>query len=179
MNSPIIYILKRADGLFYNHKDKIFVTKISLSSYAKTKAEFLPLLQFETFKDCEVVPITEEDWTQDMASLTTSAVLKLESAKRNLELVKYDLPTISKLNRSIGVSMQNAIVNLSKISPMHQEFLKAKENDTDDVDAVYDEFISQIAKVEMWQCSEVSAIIEAYFKDRSSILGITKKILNH
>jgi len=45
------------------------------------------------------------------------------------------------LNRSIGNSMQNTITNLSKISPLHQEFLKAKENDTDDSDD--DVYVSQ------------------------------------
>ena len=114
-----------------------------------------------------------------MAHVTTAAILKLESAKRNLEEINYNLPTVSKLHKSIGNSMQNILVNLQKISPMYQEFISKKENETDDVMAVYDEFIAQMAKVEMWQCSEVSAMIAAYFKDRSSMLGITKKVINN
>lgn len=179
MNSPKIFVLKRADGKFYNHTDKCFYSKLSLGSYAKSKSEFSPLLDFEAFKNCEPFETTEEEWTRDMASITTSAVLKLESAKRNLEEINYNLPTVSKLHKSIGNSMQNTLVNLQKISPMYQEFITKKENETDDVMAVYDEFVSQMAKVEMWQCSEVSAMIAAYFKDRSSMLGITRKILNN
>lgn len=147
MNSPQIFVLKRADGKFYNHTDRHFYTKLSLGSYAKSKAEFAPLLVLEVFKDCEVFGTTEEEWTRDMAHVTTAAVLKLESAKRNLEDINYNLPTISKLNKSIGNSMKNTLVNLAKISPMYQEFITKKEDDTDDVMAVYDEFIDQMAKV--------------------------------
>lgn len=179
MNSPQIFVLKRADGKFYNHTDRHFYSKLSLGSYAKSKSEFAPLLVLEIFKDCEVFGTTEEEWTKDMAHVTTAAILKLESAKRNLEEINYNLPTVSKLHKSIGNSMQNTLVNLQKISPMYQEFISKKENETDDVMAVYDEFIAQMAKVEMWQCSEVSAMIAAYFKDRSSMLGITKKVINN
>ena len=42
MNSPQIFVLKRADGKFYNDTDRHFYTKLSLGSYAKSKAKFAP-----------------------------------------------------------------------------------------------------------------------------------------
>jgi hypothetical protein len=174
-----IFVIKRSDGRFYNHDEKWFASKLSLGTFASSKSKFLPYMDFDIFKDCEIFETTEEEWTRDMASITTSAILKLESAKKDLEDVKYSLPTMSKLNKSIGVSINNCIFNLSKISPMHKKFIEEKENDTDDVTAVYNEYIEQVSTTEMWECSEVSAIIEAYRKDRKSILGIVRKILNN
>ncbi len=66
MNSPKIFVLKRADGKFYNHTDNHFYSKLSLGSYAKAKSEFSPLLVLEVFKYCEVFETTEEEWTKDM-----------------------------------------------------------------------------------------------------------------
>ena len=60
---------------------------------------------------------------------------------------------------------------------MHADFIEKKEDTTDEVSGFYAEFITEVSKIQIHQTHEITAILQAYKKDRSSILGITKKIL--
>jgi hypothetical protein len=72
---------------------------------------------------------------------------------------------------------KSAIDVLKPFSKMHADFIGKKEDQTDEVQGYYQEFITEMADVKIHQTHEVVMILKAYQKDRASIIGITKKIL--
>ncbi len=83
------------------------------------------------------------------------------------------------MNKNIKNFLQNTSEKLKIINPIFKEFIEKKEDATDEVTQIYDEFIHEIAELEMWQLGEVTSVIKAYKKDKSSVLGITKKIIKN
>jgi len=176
-NSPKIYVIQRQDGKFYNAKEKWFTSRLSLSSYTTARDNFESLTDQYLFSDCEVLQFTEEDWTTDMASLTTSTIIRLDSVRKALDEVRYILPTVSGLNKNLKNFLSKTSDHLKLVNPIFKDFVKLKENDTDDLKAVYDEFMIDLASLYFYDYQNVSYMIKAYKKDKGSINGICNKIL--
>lgn len=179
MSNTKIYVVKRSDGKYYNHIDNFFPSRLSLGTYSPKKSDMEGLIKLKGFQDCEVDEVLEEDWTKDMATLTTSTIIQIDSLRRKLDNIRYILPTVSGMNKNIKNFLQNTSEKLKIINPIFKEFIEKKEDATDEVTQIYDEFIHEIAELEMWQLGEVTAVIKAYKKDKSSVLGITKKIIKN
>jgi len=179
MSSPKLNIIRNSQGKYYNLIDKVFVEQIVNSNWTRTAKEAHDLIDLFKLTDCEVIQLTEEEFTNEMATYTVKAVIVAQSLQEHLKQVNYHLPTISGVNKSLGVFLKNTIEKLSFITPYYKEFLKVKEDETDDVKANYDEFIYELSKLELYQTSELTAILKAYQKDSKSILGIAKKIINN
>jgi len=176
-NSPKIYIIQRNDGKYYNHKEKWFTSKLCLSSYSPKRIDASGLIKLASLIDCEVKEITEEDWTRDMASITTATVIKLDSIRKSLDDIRYMLPTISGLNRNLKNFLTKSSEQLKMVTPIFKEFVEKEEDKTDDVKMVYDEFISELASLEFWDYKNMTTMIKSYKKDPKSINGICNKIL--
>ena len=126
-NSPKIYVIQRRDGKFYNAKEEWFTSRLSLSSYSVNKKDADVLLQRLSWAgDQEIIERTEEDWTQDMASLTTSTVLRLDSVRKALDEVRYILPTVSGLNKNLKNFLTKTSDHLKLVNPIFKDFVKAK-----------------------------------------------------
>jgi len=178
MNSPKIYVVQRKNGTYYNHIENFFSSRLSLGSYSPKKYEMEVLIQRKGYVDCEVVEITEQDWANDMATLTTSTVIQIDSLRKKLDEIRYILPTVSGLNKNLKNFLTKTSDHLKKINPIFDDFVREKEDATDEVQGLYMEFIQEVSELEMWDLSEVTAILKARKKDKASIMGITKKVLN-
>jgi hypothetical protein len=66
---------------------------------------------------------------------------------------------------------------LVKCEPEYDEFFNKVEDSTIDVYKVYENFLKSVSSVPIWDCENITLIIEAYKKDPKSIEGICKKIL--
>lgn len=173
-NSPKIYVVQRKDGKYYNHKEKWFTSRLSLSSYSVSN-DFVHIIK--TFSDCEIIETTEEDWTNDMAQLTTSTILKLDSVRTALDDIRYILPTVSGLNKNLKNFLTKTSDHLKLVNPIFKEFVKAREDDTDDLKGVYEEFCTELSGLDFYDYKNMSYMIKAYKKDPKSMNGICNKIL--
>ena len=75
---------------------------------------------------------------------------------------------------------KNFIDELIKVEKtLYNGFFEAKEESAVQVYEVYDNFISDVASVAIYDMENISKIIQAYKKDPKSIEGIVNKILKN
>lgn len=177
-NSPKLYMLKNAEGKYYNSRLNSWEKRLFLATFTTTKAKAQEVIDFYKLH-AEVIIVTELEFTQDLASETTKTVIKLDSILTDLNKIHFHLPTISGLNKNISNFISKTSKYLKGINPHFEAFARAKEDQTFEVAAVYEEFIDELSNVELYHCGELTAILKAYHKDKKSILGIAKKILNN
>jgi len=176
-----MYQIKNSDGKFLNVENK----------YSYTTDVFWRASYFSSYKIANIVieksgasgmtisETTEEEYTRAIASETTNVCIQLDSIYLKLDKFNYSIPTMSKLNKTLSVFIKNASNQLKKVNPHFEEFLKKKEDQTFEVVEVYEDFISEVSTVEMWECNDLARIIRMYKKDSSSILGIVSKLEKH
>jgi len=175
-NSPKIHFLKNQEGKFYNSAQRTYFPEIINANYERDKKVLEYLIEVK-FKGHEVHTITEHEFMEEMAHQTTNCVLAGEYFSNLLFKFSCILPTVSQVNKTMYQKCKSAIEVLKPFTKMHQDFINQKEDATDDVQGYYAEFISEVSKVHIYRAAEVTALIKAYQKDRSSMLGLTKKIL--
>lgn len=66
---------------------------------------------------------------------------------------------------------------LYKCVPDYDSFFNRHEESTEVVTEIYENYTKAIASVPIWECENITSIIEAYKKDPKSINGIVNKIL--
>lgn len=174
-NSAKLFLIKNQDGKWYNGKDDFWCTKMSLATYTLNAKKANDLINYYSLENATVTQTTELEFTQDLASITTSAIIQLASIIQQLEEIKYRLPTVSAVNKNLGTFLGKTINQLKVIDPMYNEFVKQKPDQTDDVEGYFKEFISEVASVQLYECHNISRIIKQYKKNPSSIMGIVKK----
>jgi hypothetical protein len=175
-NSPKIYFLKNNEGKFYNSRSKTYFTFVINANYERDKRILEALIEHR-FKDHEVHTITEHDFMQEMASQTTNCVLAGEYFSGLLFKLSCVLPTVSQVNKTMYQKCKSAIEALKPFTNMHKDFIKTQEDQTDEVQGYYAEYIAEVSKVPIHYAHEVTMVLKAYQKNRESVLGITKKIL--
>lgn len=174
-NSPKLFLIKNEAGKWYNGKDDFWSTKMSLATYTLNAKKANDLISYYSLENAVVTQTSELEFTQDLASITTSAIIQLASIKQQLEEIKYRLPTVSAVNKNLGTFLGKTIDQLKFIDPMYNEFIKQKPDQTDDVEGYFKEFISDISGVELYECHNISRMIKQYKKNPSAIMGIVKK----
>lgn len=177
MNSPKIYFLKNAEGKFYNSRDRAFYSNIANANFERDLNTMKFIVKLDEFVNCEIHEMTEFDFQQHLASETTRVVLAGQYFAQILEQLNMKLPTISQVGKNMHKKIKIALDELTPMTSLHRDFINSKESQTDEVQGHYQEYIETLAKVQIHESAEVTAILNAYFKDRTSILGITKKIL--
>lgn len=177
--SPKIYFIKNIDGQYYNAREKQFYSNFIHANYEKDLKLISSYLTLPNFADCEIETMTEHDLMEEMASKTTNCVLAGSYFAELLKELMFKLPTISQVNKTMYQKCKVSLETLTPFTSLHLEFLKRKEEDTDDVRGHYQEFIHEASKVEIFQTAEVVALLKAYQIDRKSLLGVAKKVLSH
>lgn len=174
-----LYQIKNKEGNFYNAHNNFFTERLCIGSYATSRRESEAVIAHFELQDCEVFETTELEFTQEMAGLTTRVIIQLESTRKLLEDIRYILPTISQINKNTGKHIKNCAENLKLITPYFNQFLKVKEDPTDEVAGLYDEFIYELSKVELYECESLTHVLKAFQKDKKSLKGICNKILKN
>ena len=180
--SPKIYLIKNPKGQFLNveQKEPFFSNNLSLGSYGTKRTHVQRIIDsMHIGVKLEIHESTELEFTQDLATKTTSVIIKLDSIQVELDMLGYNLPTISALNKNLSNFIKNTSKKLKEVNPGFKEFVKHQEDSTYEVVGVYEEFINEVSLVGMWECSELASILKARRLDRKSILGVTNKILNN
>lgn len=182
--SPKIYLLKNAEGKFVSveQTNVHFVTKMCYARYTKNQKEIEhKRIPYEVVLGCklEIHISTEEEFMDELASITTQAIIVGHYYKQLLENIDYNLPTISQINKNLRNSLRNSIQFLELTTAGFKEFEKSKEDTTYEVYGYFQEMIMQLSGVSLYQVNDLSVIIQALKKDKKSMLGIAKKVLNH
>jgi hypothetical protein len=177
-NSPKIYFITK-DNKFYNSRDSHWYENIVHANYERKRELLDQLIKIDKFIGSSVYVITEEELMNEFATMTTDLVIAGEYFSRLIEKYAFKIPTISQVNKTMYQKCKQAIECLKPFSSMHKGFLEQKEDLTDDVSGYYGEYLQSVATVKIYQTKEISSMIEAYHLDRSSMLGITKKILTN
>lgn len=179
-NSPKLYFLKNKENKFLNGKDKSFYSNIINATYEKKEQTVIDIIKYlPSYSDCEVHEITEHDFMEAMANETTKCVVVGAYLSNILTKLDDKLPTISQLNKNLHNKLKNTIDSLIPFTSMYNDFIKHKEDQTDEVSGHIAEYLYQVSKPEIYLSGELTGIIEAYLIDRDSVVGISKKILKH
>jgi hypothetical protein len=177
--SPKIFFIQNQEGKFYNSRDKFWYSSITHANYERSRVILNELVKMDRFIGSEVYETTEEVLMNELATMTTDLVIAGEYFSKLIEKYACRVPTISQVNKVMYNKCKQAIEALKPFSKMHKAFLEQKEDLTDDVSGYYGEYIQNVASVQIYQTKEISALIEAYHLDRSSMIGIAKKILTN
>jgi len=105
--------------------------------------------------------------------LITHAIISNQIALNHNEAIKHTPYYKQDLKHKINILMPVLI----KAEPEYDAFFNSVEGSTTQVYDAYDQFIKQVASVKIWDCENITAIIEAYKKDKKSLQGLVKKIL--
>lgn len=103
----------------------------------------------------------------------THAIIANQIALNKNEAVKHTPYYKQGLKQKLNLLMPELI----KAEKDYDDFFEAKENSTVAVYEAYEKFINAVASVPIWECENITAIIQAYRKDPKSIEGIVNKIL--
>lgn len=173
-----IYQIKNKEDRFLNlDSNKPFFTEAFWrASYFSSRKIAEQIISKSGVDGLEVVETTELAYTEAIASETTNMSIQMDSLSVRLERIAYSLPTMSGLNKSLKNFLVNTSVKLKNVNPQFKEFLDKKEDATYDVQGVYDEYINSLSLIEMWEVGEITEILKAYRKDKSSLLGIARKV---
>lgn len=176
MNSGAnLFMIKSPEGEFYNGQTQTWEKRMYLGAYALSKQKADEVVEFYHLNG-EVIQVTELEFTESLASQTTKLTIMLDATRAELETIRFRLPTVSNLNRNLGNFLKNTSQKIKDLNPHFRDFEKHKEDQTFEILGLYNGFIDEVAKTELYYCHEVAEILKAYHKDRSSILGITRKI---
>ena len=180
--SPKIYFVINKQNRFLTvENDKIItVTKMSYARFVKTKKEAdIKLSQFQEIlsEKLTVFESTEFDFMEELAMITTQTIITGQYFIQLMENINWNLPTISQINKNLKNSLNSAVRNLYSVNKGFEEFEKAKEDATFEVSAHFQETIMLISQIELYNFSEINALLKAYLEDKNSMLGIAKKIL--
>lgn len=178
-NSPKLHFLKNAEGKFYNSTDKTFYESIVNANYEKKEGNVKLLLEMglDRFQGCQVHTITENDFRVEMSNQTTKLVLVGELFIRSLVKLAVKIPTISQVNKNLYQKCKVAIDALKPFEKFHKDFIDQKEDATDEVQGHVEEYITEMAKVEIYDMPGLLTVIKAYNKSKPSMLGTAKKVL--
>jgi len=176
-STKLYQIKRKSDGYFFNAKDKFFTSKLCIGTYNPSRKQIeLQINHFGLNETCEVYESTELQFTEDMAGMTTKAIIQAESLKKQLEDIKYILPTVSSINKNTGNFLGKAISHLKLISPMFNKFAKTHEDSTYDIIGGWDEFIDQVSKTELYECSAATVTLKALKNDPTTLNRTVNKI---
>lgn len=180
MNNPeedkIIYCIVDAAGKYYNAEKKYYANLLYLGTFYSTAQNAHSFITGHDLK-AQVQETNYNDFAESIATFTTKATIQAESLIANFRQIKYSLPTVRRLNHKLDNSLEKTIKLMKMFNPMFQEFLNKKEDNTYDVTGYYEEFVEEVASVELYHCSDITKIIQAYKKDKASVMGISNKIL--
>lgn len=180
--SPKIYTLKNKEGKFVTHnpiRGYEFCFKIHDAKFSKkqTEAEAIkPTIEKLLGEELFLETTTEQDYWHSFGLTTTQAIIAGDYFMEFLNLINYNIPTISQVNKNVKNSLTNTLNNLKQINTKFKEFETKKNEQTFDVLAFYQEMIHELSKIEFYECCNITNILKAYRKDPKSINGIVKKI---
>lgn len=185
MNTANIYLLQNAKGQYVSY-NKIhgysFCFKIHDAQYTRKKEEAeasKPKIEQLLNIKLEIVKSTEQELLFSYGLTATHAVITGSYFIEFLELINYNIPTISQVNKNIKKHLVNAINSLKPIDVKFKDFESVKDDQTYEVYGYYQEMIHELAKIDLYHCNNITQLLKAYQKSPKSLEGITKKILNN
>ncbi len=178
-NSPKLYFLKNKENKFLNGKDRVFYSNIINATYEKKEQTVIDIIKYiPAFSNCEVHEMTENDFMEAMANETTKCVVVGAYLSNILTQIDSKLPTVSQVNKTLHNKLKIAIDSLTPFTSMHKDFIKQKEDQTDEVSGHIAEYLNLVSEPEIYLSGELAGILTAYKKDRKAIVGIAQKTLN-
>lgn len=173
----LFIIQEKETKKYYNAQSEYFIRLLGNSTYTTKEKEAEAIIRVRNLENCEVIAITEEDFIWSLQNITSNAILKAESLKKNLEEINYNLPTISGLNKNLSNFLKNTIDKLKFVNPIYRAFQSTQEEALFNLQGNYEEMIHEVSKVDLTECENITRIIKAYHKSPDSINGIVNKIL--
>lgn len=102
------------------------------------------------------------------------AIMTSQLALNKNEDLRYSAPSVFK--KTLKQKTSTYLEELIKSEKDFDLLFEKEESSLKQVYDVLEKFVDIMSKVPIWEMENVSEVIKAYFKDRSSIEGIVKKI---
>ena len=178
--SAKLYLIQNEECKYYNAAKNYYSELYIGATYATSEQKARDIINYYGLKNHTIDTVTEEDYMTSIASKTVKVIIQMDSIRRELDELRYNIPTISGLNKNLCNFLKNTSNQLLRISkPMFDDFVQKKEETTDDVQGNYEDYINELSKIQMYDCGELTMVLKAFQKDRKSILGISKKIMRN
>ena len=103
----------------------------------------------------------------------THSIIVNQIALNNNEAVKHTRFYKQGLKNKLNLLLSELV----KHEPEYDKFFNSEEESTSKVYEAYDNYIKAVASVPIWDCENMTRLIEAFKKDPKSIEGIVNKIL--
>ena len=114
-----------------------------------------------------------DDPQENTVHKITHSIIANQIALNHNEAIKFTPYYKRELKQKINMLLPVLI----KAEPDYDAFFSRIEGSTTEVYDVYNKFIESVASVPIWDCANITAIIEAYKKDPKSLQGLVNKIL--
>lgn len=181
-NSPKLYFVVNKRGKFITVENgKIEESsKMCYSRFVRTQQELdLKIQQLEHIlnEELDVFVGTEFDFMEELAMITTQTIITGQYFIQLMENIKWNLPTISQINKNLKNSLNNAVKSLYPVNKGFEDFANTKEEATYEVSAHFQETIMLLSEIELYKFSEINALLKAYKINDKSMLGTAKKLL--
>lgn len=181
-NSPKLFFVKDKQGKFVTVENGSIQTtsKMCYARFVRTKKEAeikKQQLEIQLNQELEIFIGTEFDFMEELAMITTQTIITGQYFIQLMENINWNLPTISQINKNLKNALNRAVESMKAVNTGFKTFEESKEDATFEVSGHYQETIMLLSEIELYNFGEVNAILKAYKKDKTSILGIAKKIL--
>jgi hypothetical protein len=172
-----LFVIKKEDK-YYSQKDKYFSRILYLGTIFKSIKDAEYIVKQDLLKDVFLEEIEEEDFMKSLAAKTTEIVIIADSLAKKLDEIKENLPTNTKVNKMLNQNIKTTSKKLKDaVGGMFKEFENKKEDQTFEVLAYYEEFTSELGKLNMWEVNDIKNLLIAWRKSPKSFNGLVKKIL--
>lgn len=105
----------------------------------------------------------------------THAIIVNQIALNHNEEIKHTNYYKQNLKRFLNLLLPELV----KCEKEYDDFFSNVEKSTTEIYDAYDRYIKAVSSVPIWDCENITAMIEAYNLEQKPIQGIVNKILNN
>lgn len=178
-NEPKYFIISKGEGsnkTYYNGKYNYFCD-LANATHTNSHKEAQAIISFRQLGESKVEPITESELIYSKANAMTKITIMSASLSVLFEHTLPNLPLKSQVMKGAYKHLKHASEAVKGLIPDYNHFVKKKEDDVDDVQGCFDEFIHEIASVNFIDLTNLTGLIQAYKVDEKSMIGIARKVL--
>lgn len=116
--------------------------------------------------------MNNQDPANDIVHKITSSIIANQIALNKNEAIRHTQFYKREIKKRINLLLPELI----SAEKDFDAFFNNVEDSTVQVYEVYDKFIEAVASIPIWECGNLTAVIEAFKKDPKSMQGIVNKI---
>lgn len=168
-NSKKLFFLKDSKGKFLD-KHLAKVNKLSYAVYSTNEKEAeSQLIQVEKLlqEKLFIHKSTETEFIYDMNDVIVSTIISGQHFIDRLNIVKFQIPTFSTINKNTKNQVTKTIDSLSEITSYFKDIEKKEDDKLNDVSACYQIAMENLSKIPLHKFGDLNNLIvdNNYFLD--------------